>query len=144
MPRKTEEERLTQEGWVERYERVIESLTQEERDDIKDQREKGRAGERAHYGHDMVAAVHRGHMNKSIEAAHVCLQQAGLRDAYGQDHDVQPRVKFGLALDALIYAAADIGVLAEEVRWTLENQLKSNDAGKIEKMMERRSGTKEG
>lgn len=115
-----------------RYKVVEGWLSDDERENISARKEKHDTGARySGYGHDLMAAIARGHRNRARELAHAMMYRhllsAGYGDANGP-HPMKPRSQFAMALSSLIDAAAEKGVTEEEIRWALQNDLDSDDA----------------
>lgn len=128
-----------------RYEAICEFLTPAEREHIESLRQARLRGEHAHYGHDLIGAIARGHRRRASELADALHEQCRLAATYGRPpatdqyaaakNASHARVAFAGAVRASVKAAARAGVAPEEVRTWLLRVLDAEDATSIEHMM---------
>ena len=119
------------------YEAVKDALKDSDREHIEELRREREAGGEGkyNYGHDLSAAVARGHSRKADNSAAELLRQVGLSVGYGE-RSGKYRMEFSLALHTLIEAAAKNGVTAEEIRRVLTIRVDSTDSMSLEKIVD--------
>lgn len=116
------------------YEDVRDALDLAEITKVADQRERHLAGDRtAYYGHDLLAAVNRGHHRKAKEA----LREAHARTCKSGFHST--RAGWAGVVSAALDCMAEDGLTAEDIRSILQRDLDATDHFRIEKRVDRAS-----
>lgn len=121
-----------------RYEAVAEFLTESERARVEELRQGYEETRRPNgYGHDLIAAIARGHRRRSAELLLAAMEHEVLAGNYGKPQDARPSFKFSMALSTLVRVAGEQGATAEDVRDAIASLLNRTDGLCIEKMIER-------
>lgn len=120
-----------------RYEAVEEFLSDEERQHIEDLRIEHGEDRYNHYGHDLMAAIARGHRNRARELIQAAGRRELLAGSYGKEPMDKPRLAFSLVVSDAIQIAALQGASADEIRRSLQRHLDTTDHFKIERRVER-------
>lgn len=122
-----------------RYEAVAEFLTESERARVEELRQGYEETRRPNgYGHDLIAAIARGHRRRSAELLLAAMEHEVLAGNYGKPKvDARTSFKFSMTLSTLVRVAGEQGATAADVRNAVTSLLNRTDGLKIESLIER-------